>query len=232
MVAIFLFLLFTRFSAAIALQRNSTISVGSSLSPKNNLYWLSSSGQFAFGFYKKDNGFVIGIWLENIQQKTVIWTANRDDPPLPEDVKLLLSNDGRLILQQQQGEQTLVANATQSASSASMLNTGNFVLYNSDSMIIWQTFDFPTDTILPSQRLLATNKLVSSIFETNHSSGNFVLVMQTDGNLVQYPASNPTGAEYAYWASGTYTAGANVTLKLGGNGQLYLLNSAVLKIKA
>ena len=179
---------------------------------------MSSSGQFAFGFYKKDNGFVIGIWLENIQQKTVIWTANRDDPPLPEDVKLLLSNDGRLILQQQQGEQTLVANATQSASSASMLNTGNFVLYNSDSMIIWQTFDFPTDTILPSQRLLATNKLVSSISEANHSSGNFVLVMQTDGNLVQYPASNPSGAEYAYWASGTYTARANVTLNLGGNG--------------
>ena len=231
MVAIFLFLLFTRFSAAIALQRNSTISVGTSLSPKNNLYWLSSSGQFAFGFYKKDNGFVIGIWLENIQQKTVIWTANRDDPPLPEDVKLLLSNDGRLILQQQQGEQTLVANATQSASSTSMLNTGNFVLYNSDSMIIWQTFDFPTDTILPSQRLLATNKLVSSISEANHSSGNFVLVMQTDGNLVQYPASNPSGAEYAYWASGTYTAGANVTLNLGGNGQLYLLNSTGFNIK-
>ena len=64
MVAIFLFLLITHFSTTIAQERNLNISLGSSLSPKNNSYWLSSSGQFAFGFYKIDNGFAIGIWME------------------------------------------------------------------------------------------------------------------------------------------------------------------------
>ena len=83
MVAIFLFLLITHFSTTIAQERNLNISLGSSLSPKNNSYWLSSSGQFAFGFYKIDNGFAIGIWMEAIQRKTVIWTANRDDPHFP-----------------------------------------------------------------------------------------------------------------------------------------------------
>ncbi|KAF3951278.1 hypothetical protein ACB098_01G117100 [Castanea mollissima] len=227
MVAIFLFLLITQFSTTIAQERNLNISLGSSLSPKNNSYWLSSSGQFAFGFYKKDNGFAIGIWMEAIQQKTVIWTAKRDDPPLPEDVNLRLnfSSDGMNIFTQNQVLQTTVINAPlQSAFSASMLDTGNFVLYNSSSMIIWQSFDFPTDTILPGQRLLENKNLVSSISETNHASGKFQLIMQGDGNLVQYPASNPK-PENAYWDSKTFTAGKKMSLNLDGNGHLYLLNT-------
>ena len=113
MVAIFLFLLITHFSTTIAQERNLNICLGSSLSPKNNSYWLSSSGQFAFGFYKIDNGFAIGIWMEAIQRKTVIWTANRDDPPLPQDVNLSFSSDGMGIFTQNQIQQTTVINAPQ-----------------------------------------------------------------------------------------------------------------------
>ncbi|XP_035546970.1 G-type lectin S-receptor-like serine/threonine-protein kinase LECRK1 [Juglans regia] len=193
MVAIFLsLLLITGFSATIAQEGNSSISLGSSLSPITKPYWLSGSGQFAFGFYQIDGGFAIGIWLEKIRQKTVVWTANRDNPPLSKNVKLFLANDGRLVLEQEQGQQTaLTNNALFSASSASMLNTGNFVLYNSSSNIIWQTFDAPTDTILPDQPLVAGNKLVSSSSETNHARGKFQLIMQHDGNLVQYPSDIP-----------------------------------------
>lgn len=212
MVAIVLFLLLiNEFPVAIAQQRSSIISLGSSLSPNNNPCWFSGSGLFAFGFYKKDEGFAIGIWLEKVQQKTVLWTANRDDPPLPKDVTLLLTSDGRLVLQQKQGQQIALANAPQPASSASMLNTGDFVLYNSNSTIIWETFDVPTDTILAGQRLLARNDLVSSISKANHASGKFRLSMQKDGNLVQYPADSPAAPEYAYWDTETYTAGDNVS---------------------
>jgi hypothetical protein len=100
MAAIYLFLFaISQFPTGIAQQgySNSTVSLGSSLSPNNNSYWLSSSRQFAFGFYKIENGFAIGIWFEKIQQKTVIWTANRDDPPLPKDVTLLLTINGVLF---------------------------------------------------------------------------------------------------------------------------------------
>jgi hypothetical protein len=123
MVAIYLFLFaISQFPTGIAQQgdSNSTVSLDSSLSPNNNSYWLSSSRQFAFGFYKIENGFAIGIWFEKIQQKTVIWTANRDDPPLPKDVTLLLNNNGRLVLQSKDGQQTSLVNAPVPASSASI----------------------------------------------------------------------------------------------------------------
>jgi hypothetical protein len=120
----------------------------------------------------------------------------------------------------------VVADSSGSAS-ASMLNSGNFVIYNSDQKIIWQSFEYPTDTLLPGQRLLPEHELVSSISDTHHSMGIFRLRMQDDGNLVQYPVGPP----YAYYATGTNGFGYNVTLNLDADGHLYLLNGTRFNIK-
>ncbi|KAL5560344.1 hypothetical protein UlMin_036555 [Ulmus minor] len=225
------FILIFHFSITIAQARDTKISLRTSLSPTtNNSYWLSNSGQFAFGFYKQGNGFAVGIWFQNIQQKTVIWTANRDDPPLPDDATLFLTANG-LILQTEQGQQvTIATNTSQLVASASMLDSGNFVLYNLNSTIIWQSFDIPTDTLLSTQPLATNKELVSGMSETNHSSGRFRLVMQPDGNLVQYPTN--VGSVYlAYWDSKSYTFGNNTTLILDSSGQLYLLSSNGSNVK-
>ena len=219
-----LLLIFTEFSISTAQQKTNThISLGSSLSPNtNNSYWLSNSGQFAFGFYKtRDNGFAVGIWFQKINQKTVIWTANRDDPPLSNDVTLLLNSDGWLVLQDKQGQETtIIANSSQPAASASMLDLGNFVLYNSNSTIIWQSLDYPKDTLLPGQSLLAGKRLISA-------DKRFRLAMQRDGNLVQYPAMTPATPYYSYWATNIkIKTGSNTSLNLDLNGHLYLFNSS------
>ncbi|XVF27021.1 hypothetical protein REPUB_Repub14bG0070600 [Reevesia pubescens] len=230
-VVLVLFLLTSILFTSEVQTRVSNISLGSSLSPtNNNSYWLSESGQFAFGFYPYANGFSVGIWFENIRQKTVVWTANRDEPPFSSDARLLLSTEGRLIVEQTQVPETIIANASQLASSASMLDTGNFVLFNSSSGIIWQAFDFPTDTILPRQRLVPPNRLVSSVSKTNHTSGKFLIIMQTDGNLVQYPVEE-ANEKTAYWFTDTYKAGNGVTLNFDTHGQLYLLNASRFNIK-
>ena len=80
---------------------------------------------------------------------------------------------------------------------------GNFVIYNSDQDVIWESFDYPTDTLLPGQRLLAGQELISSMSDTHHSSGIFRLKMQTDGNLVQYPVDTPDTAPYSFYTSWT-----------------------------
>ncbi|KAF7130358.1 hypothetical protein RHSIM_Rhsim10G0140500 [Rhododendron simsii] len=68
------------------------------------------------------------------------------------------------------------------------------------------------------------NKLISSVSEGKHSTGLFYLAMQGDGHLVSYPLENNGGVQYAYWASGTFGAGNNITLNLDDKGLLYLLN--------
>jgi hypothetical protein len=225
-----LFLVVSVFFTASAKQMESNVSRGSSLTPTTNSTWLSHSGLYAFGFYKRGNGYAVGIFIAGIPEKTVVWTANRDDPPVSSNATLRFASDGRLVLELAQEQVAVVADSSGSAS-ASMLNSGNFVIYSSNQGIIWQSFEYPTDTILPSQRLLAGNELFSSISDTDHSRGIYRLKMQNDGNLVQYPVDTPDTAPYSYHSNWTDGSGDNVTLNLDADGHLYLLNATSINIK-
>uniref|UniRef100_A0A5B6YS02 Receptor-like serine/threonine-protein kinase n=1 Tax=Davidia involucrata TaxID=16924 RepID=A0A5B6YS02_DAVIN len=156
--------------------------------------------------------------------KRLVWTANRDNPPVTSNVSLLLTTDG-CYLRPAQGQDITIATA-QLASSASMLDSGNFVIYSSNQQKIWESFDHPTDTILPGQRLSKGQELFSSASESDHSTGIFRLKMQSDGNLVQYPVDTPDTYIYAYYSSSTYGVGDNVTLNFDDDGLLFLLNSS------
>ncbi|XP_047956779.1 G-type lectin S-receptor-like serine/threonine-protein kinase LECRK3 [Salvia hispanica] len=211
-----------------AQRRSSNITLGSSLILTSNSTWPSPSGIFAFGFFPQHvNSYAVGIFF--FPDKTVVWTANRDtNPTVPNDVvSLLLSTDGRLILRRRQGQDVDVINPSTAITSASMLDNGNFVLYDSESRIIWQSFDHLTNTLLPGQRLPPGEELFSSASETDYGKGIFRLRMQTDGNLVQYPVDTPNTAPYAYYATGTNGAGSNISLNLDSDGRLYLLNGSL-----
>ncbi|KAM0040732.1 putative protein kinase RLK-Pelle-SD-2b family [Helianthus debilis subsp. tardiflorus] len=111
-----------------------------------------------------------------------------------------------------------------------MQDSGNFVLYDTKGTVLWQTFDHPTDTLLPGQRLLSGQSLYSGVSETDQSIGVFMLSMQTDGNLVQYPnRGTGNGGNTAYWHSNT-AENPNVTSNLDSNGFLYLLKSSTFLI--
>ncbi|KAK1382262.1 G-type lectin S-receptor-like serine/threonine-protein kinase SD1-29 [Heracleum sosnowskyi] len=112
-----------------------SINQSSSLTPTGNSSWLSPSGLSAFGFHLQGNNryrleiFIVRLVVNN----TIVWTANQDDPHVSDDVTLHLNIDGRLILQHKfLDSNTYVVNHDQSISSASMLDTGNFVLYDSN----------------------------------------------------------------------------------------------------
>ncbi|WOG82210.1 hypothetical protein DCAR_0101372 [Daucus carota subsp. sativus] len=218
----------------VAAQRrtSNSISQGSSLTPTGNSSWLSPSGLFAFGFYPQGNNtYRVGIFIAGLRlNKTVVWTANRDDPPVSSGVTLQLTPDGRLILQSQDSTTDAVI-VDQSISSASMLDSGNFVLFGSNQEKIWQSFDHPTDAILPGQILSQNQELFSRASDSDYSTGIFRLKMQSDSNLVQYPVQTPDTAPYAYWSSSTNNQGVNVTLNLDPDGHLYLLNNSVSILK-
>uniref|UniRef100_A0A6N2KVC7 non-specific serine/threonine protein kinase n=1 Tax=Salix viminalis TaxID=40686 RepID=A0A6N2KVC7_SALVM len=160
-MASIIFLLLLTLSLTASAQKQTNITRGSSLTPLANSSWLSPSGLYAFGFFRQRRGLFIGVFVSGISQKTVVWSARRNGDPVPSNATLLFTSDGRVVLQSAQG--------------------GNFVLYNSDSQIIWQSFDSPTDTLLPTQQLKAGAELFSP-----------------------YPVNTPDTAPYAYFASGTF----------------------------
>ncbi|KAB2085553.1 hypothetical protein ES319_A05G405400v1 [Gossypium barbadense] len=208
-----------------------TIGLGYSLSPLTPPTSLASpSGRFAFGFYSQDNGFSIGVWLEG-NRKTdnkVVWTANRDDPPLHATATLTLNEKGLLLSSRVSGENKVIAYPNDSAVSvfsASMLDSGNFVLYNKVNHTIWESFEHPTDTLLGGQALLPSHELISSSSENDHSSGRFHLSMQLDGNLVLYPLDVDDDPTTAYWATATDGVNRSLRLFLNSTGFLQLINN-------
>ncbi|XP_031281152.1 G-type lectin S-receptor-like serine/threonine-protein kinase LECRK3 [Pistacia vera] len=226
------FLLSAPFKAN-AQQTRFNIGLGSSLAPTKNSSWPSRSGLYAFGFYRQRKGYAVGIFLAGIPEKTVVWTANRDDPPVSSNATLLLNSEGRLVLQSTEGSAS-IAKISRPAASASMLDSGNFVLYNTSGGIIWQSFDHPTDTILQTQSLLTGKELLSSVSGTEYSRVRFRLKMQYDGNLVQYPENTADTSTYAYWASNTglfFTNGSAYEVKLDVDGHLYMVSSIGLPVK-
>ncbi|KAK9949918.1 hypothetical protein M0R45_005427 [Rubus argutus] len=204
--------------------KSNVISLGSSLSPNvNNLStssWLSSSGRFAFGFYPQGNGFAVGIQLLNRPplQNTVVWTANRDDPPVSSNATLILTRDG-LLLQTEGGQEIPITYGSSSSDSSTgaMLDSGNFVLYNGSGVVIWESFGFPTDTILGGQDLEGDMSLVSSASVSDHSSGRFSLQMQIDGTLVAYPPNSTD----SYWKWTSPSTDNQLSLNLSGFLVLY-----------
>ena len=184
MANIILFLLSFALFAPFSSSTFQTLSKGSSLSSEKPEDVLTSPNNvFSAGFYSVgENAFCFAIWFSN--SRTIVWMANRDQPVNGQRSKLSLLKNGNLILTDA-GKFTIWTTNTFSLSlvQLSLYNSGNLVLRNMEGVILWQSFDFPTDTLLPEQQLTKNTKLVSSRSQTNYSSGFYQFFFDNDNIL-------------------------------------------------
>ncbi|KAA8537801.1 hypothetical protein F0562_027619 [Nyssa sinensis] len=167
----------------------STLRRGSSLSVEiANDVLISPNGVFLAGYHRVgDNAFCFAIWFKKSSGPTLVWMANRDNPVNGKGSKLTLLKDGNLILTDA-GRNTLWTTGTNSSAASVQLHlhdTGNLVLSTSeDDHTLWQSFDSPTNTLLPQQPLTRYKTLVSSRSQTNYSSGFYKLSFDNDNVLI------------------------------------------------
>ncbi|KAF8006313.1 hypothetical protein BT93_K0569 [Corymbia citriodora subsp. variegata] len=140
---------------------------------------------FTCGFYGfGGNAYWFSIWFTNTSDRTVVWTANRDNPVNSQGSKVTLRGTGALVVTDLDGSVVWETNTTSTdASSLELLDTGNLVLRRPDRTILWQSFDYPTDTLLPNQLLTKSKKLVSSLKGGAFYSGHFNLFFDNDNVL-------------------------------------------------
>ncbi|THG12917.1 putative receptor protein kinase ZmPK1 [Camellia sinensis] len=155
---------------------------GSSLSVEGDSDVITSpDNSFTCGFYSVGtNAFGFGIWFTQ-SSKTVVWMANRDKPVNGLGSSLSLRGDGAMVLTDVDGSMAWQTNTSSTdVDRAEFLETGNLVLKNSSGNILWQSFDFPTDTLLPFQTFTKSMKLISGLRNGSFASGYFSLYFDND----------------------------------------------------
>ncbi|KAK4478301.1 hypothetical protein RD792_017590 [Penstemon davidsonii] len=110
--------------------------------------------------------------------------ANRDQPVNGRNTMLSLLDSGNLVLID--GGEFIVWNSGTESSSVQLQlhDNGNLVLKETNGVgIIWQSFDSPTNTLLPQQLLTRKAILISSRSLTNYTSGFYKLYFDNDNIL-------------------------------------------------
>ncbi|CAK8577842.1 unnamed protein product [Lathyrus sativus] len=129
---------------------------------------LSPNGIFQLSFFSYTNfSWYLGIRYTIDNDRTVVWVANRNTPIQNPDSFLQLTNTGSLVIIDQSNK-TIWASIQINKSSTfnnknpilQLLDSGNLVVTvtespneNDPSKNLWQSFDFPTDTLLPGMKL-------------------------------------------------------------------------------
>ncbi|GAB2222609.1 hypothetical protein Droror1_Dr00016728 [Drosera rotundifolia] len=212
----------------VTAKTQTNITLGLSLTAGENSSWASPSGDFAVGFQSVGaaGDFLIAIWFNKIPEKTILWSANSNQRA-KSGSKLELTTHGVFVLNDPAGNKIWGPDAT-GVAYAAMLDTGNLVLATTAGLTVWQSFDSPTDTILPTQNLNEGDTIIASYSESNYSSGRFLLAMQNDGNLVLYTLNILGNENAAYWASNTVGSGYRVEFNESGLVFLVAENGTIL----
>uniref|UniRef100_A0A2N9HI57 Receptor-like serine/threonine-protein kinase n=1 Tax=Fagus sylvatica TaxID=28930 RepID=A0A2N9HI57_FAGSY len=123
---------------------------------------VSNQKAFALGFFSPGNSNLryVGIWYNEITEQTVVWVANRDNPLNDTSGVLSINGQGNLVLHKQNqtfpiwSTNVSVSISSSNNSKAQLLDSGNLVLVQQDNQrVIWQSFDYPTNTLLPFMKL-------------------------------------------------------------------------------
>ncbi|XP_062101698.1 putative receptor protein kinase ZmPK1 [Humulus lupulus] len=169
---------------------SNTLNQGSSLSVENadTDVLVSPNGDFSAGFFPVgENAFSFAIWFTKSSVPTVVWMANRDQPVNGRRSKLSLTEDGDLVLLDVGRVRFWSTETTPSSHvKLQLYDSGNLVLRSAafgEDVVYWESFESPTDTLLPNQNLTMNTRLVASVSRTNYSSGYYHFYFDDDNTL-------------------------------------------------
>ncbi|KAF6159086.1 hypothetical protein GIB67_032703 [Kingdonia uniflora] len=168
---------FSKFATSI----NSSITGTQSIIDSQTL--VSPGKVFEMGFFSPSNSSYkyLGIWFHKVPNQTVVWVANRKNPCTDSSGMLKIEENQNLVLLSRSGSVVWSSSSSNHSKTgipvvAQLLDSGNLVLRyegnNDPENYIWQSFDYPSDTLLEGMKLGWNLKTGLSRYMTSWKYGN------------------------------------------------------------
>ncbi|KQK18424.1 G-type lectin S-receptor-like serine/threonine-protein kinase SD2-5 [Brachypodium distachyon] len=149
----------------------------------NGIFLLSNASLFGFGFVTSSTSESTSYLLAviHLASTSVVWTANANSPVSHSD-SFVFDKDGNAYLQSV-GSAVWTANISGKGASMQLLDSGNLVVLGKDSSSpLWQSFSYPTNTLLSGQSFIDGMTLVS---QSNTQNMTYTLQIKS-GDMMLY----------------------------------------------
>ncbi|KAK4787176.1 hypothetical protein SAY86_011009 [Trapa natans] len=216
---------------------------------------VSSGGAFELGFFSPGNSTLrfVGIWYHNISVNSVVWVANRENPLSDRNGIFTIGSNGSIVIIDGSNNTNVWSSSSSSSSSQStnstavLMDTGNLILYedaNDSSSALWQSYDHPTDTFLPSMEVKVNSVIgenqafISWKSESDPSPGNFSMGLDSRASIPQIVIWDGSIRRWrsGHWNGLTFIGIPNMTANIlygfrlstvESNGNIYITYTAV-----
>ncbi|XP_066345155.1 G-type lectin S-receptor-like serine/threonine-protein kinase At2g19130 [Miscanthus floridulus] len=208
-------------SASASGRDTNTILPGQVLAGSDKL--VCSTGKYALGFFQTQTSgnsncwYYLGIWINRVPTITPVWVANEDDPIADLTTAVLtISPDGNLAVLNLTTKSIIWSTSTQANTTtndtiATLSDGGNLIVQRSSSpsdVILWQSFDHPTNSLLPGAKLGRdkvtglNRRLVSRKNSVEQAPGAYALELDPTGAAQFILVELNSGV--TYWSSGEW----------------------------
>ncbi|TXG65321.1 hypothetical protein EZV62_006596 [Acer yangbiense] len=146
-------------SPRIANTTQDTITLGQSIRDGETV--VSADQRFELGFFSPgtSRSRYLGIWYKKVTPKTTVWVANRNTPISDPSGILNINARGILVLLNSTNNTVWSSNASRTPQNpvSVLLGSGNLAMKdgndNNPDNFLWQSFDYPGETLLQGMKL-------------------------------------------------------------------------------
>ncbi|KAI6673185.1 hypothetical protein NL676_001091 [Syzygium grande] len=197
---------------------------------------------YACGFYCdfNRNSYLFAVFIVQVNsgalivQPTiglpqVVWSANRNNL-VKIDATLELTSEGDLVLKDADGTVAWSTNTSgKSVVGLNLTDLGNLVLYDKNNATVWQSFDQPTDSLVPGQKLMAGQRLMPSVSETNWIIDSMITLSMNSTGLSAQIETIPPQIYYQYHIANPNASNESPYVELV-NGSLALFSNSTMNL--
>lgn len=121
----------------------------------------------------------------HVVSHNIIWSANRD-APVSSSGNMILDFNGIKIIEVDGSLKWSTPSLKSSVSALKLTDTGNLILMDKFNGTLWESFQYPTDTILIGQNLPIGTYLSSAKTDDDLSTGDYKLLITVSDAILQW----------------------------------------------